>query len=141
MVGSQKELAGAHKRMTYCTIPAQHKGHCHQGQGKNKAVPRTQKKWTFGTRRWAKPEGIDGIKNQGLRQQLHLRKERTTSSSIRGRSRRQELHLGSRTTLSRIFRKALELEITKQIIRTSIRLQKMRGWPPPKRKKRLLKTA
>jgi hypothetical protein len=37
-------------------IPALHKG-----QGKDKAVPRTEKGHTFGTRHWVKPEGVSGI--------------------------------------------------------------------------------
>jgi hypothetical protein len=66
-----------------------------------------------------------------------VRKERTTGSGIRGYSRRQEPCLGSRTAL----RKTVEQEIAKQIVRISIRLQKMsvrtlwRGRPHPKQKK------
>jgi hypothetical protein len=29
--------------LTCCAIPAWRKGHCHQGQGKDKAVPRTER--------------------------------------------------------------------------------------------------
>jgi hypothetical protein len=64
-----------------------------------------------------KPEYINGLRNQGSRQQLRLRKERTTGSGIRGRSRRQELHLGSRSALNKTFRKTVELEIANQIVR------------------------
>jgi hypothetical protein len=28
---------------------------------------------------WVKPESINGVRNLGLKEQLHLRKERTTS--------------------------------------------------------------
>jgi hypothetical protein len=52
----------------------------------------------FRKRHQAKPEGITGIRNKGSRQQLHLRKDRTTGNGIRGWRRRQEPHLGSRTT-------------------------------------------
>jgi hypothetical protein len=76
-----------------------------QEQGKDKAVPGTQKRWTFGKRRRAKLEGISEIRNQGLKEQLHLRKERTSS---------------------RMFRKTIELEVTDQIVGTSIILHKMR---------------
>jgi hypothetical protein len=31
----------------------------------------------FGKKRRAKPEGINGIRNQDFKEQLHLRKERT----------------------------------------------------------------
>jgi hypothetical protein len=65
--------------------------------------------------------GSNGIRDQDLKEQLHLRKEKTSG---------------------RIFRKSIELEIAKQTVGTSIRLQKMSNWslwrgqPPPKRKKR-----
>jgi hypothetical protein len=113
--------------MTCYAIPAWRKTDCRQGQGCRK-------------RRRAKPEGNTGIRNQGSRQQLHLKKERTTGNGIRGWSRRQEPCLGSRTTLDNTFRKIVEWEITKQIVRTSIRLQKMsvrtlwRGQPPKQKK-------
>jgi hypothetical protein len=58
-----------------------------------------------------KPEGITGERNKVSRQQLCLRKHRTTGDSIRGQSRRQEPRLGSRTTLGRIFWKTVELEV------------------------------
>jgi hypothetical protein len=79
-------------------------------------------------RRQAKLEGITGIRNQGSRQQLCLRKERTTSNCIREHSKKQEPRLVSRTTLGRTFRKTVELEVTKQIAGTSINLQKMSDW-------------
>jgi hypothetical protein len=63
--------------MTCRVIPARRKGHCRQGQGKGKAVPKTQKGWMFKKRRRAKPEGITEIWNEGSREQLCLRKERT----------------------------------------------------------------
>jgi hypothetical protein len=136
--GSQKKLTAARRGITHCAVLAQRKGSCRHGQGKDKAVPRTQKGWTFRTRHWMKPEGINGIRNQGSRQQLHLRKDRTTGNGVIGWSRRKDPHLGSRTTFGRIFRKTVELEIAKQIVGTSIRLWKMsirtlwRGQPSPK---------
>jgi hypothetical protein len=86
-------------------------------------LPRTQKGRTFGKRCWAEPEVINGIRNQGSRQQLCLRTERTTINGVRGQSRRQEPSLGSRTTLNKTFRKTVELEFAQQIGRTSIRLE------------------
>jgi hypothetical protein len=68
-------------------------------------MPGTQKGWTFGKRCRAKLEGISEIRNQSLKEQLHLRKERTSS---------------------RMFRKTIELEATDQIFGTSIILHKMR---------------
>jgi hypothetical protein len=97
--------------MTRCAFPAQHKGHCCQGRGKDKAVPRTQKGWTFRKRHWTKLEGI----NKDLKKQLHVRKEG-------------------------IFKETLELEIAKRIARSSVRIRKMsvrtlwRGRPPLKQK-------
>jgi hypothetical protein len=75
--GSQK-FATTSRGMTRHAIPALCKGCCCQGQGKDRAVPRTQKTWTFGKTCWVKPEGISGRRNQGLKEQLCLRKERTS---------------------------------------------------------------
>jgi hypothetical protein len=61
----------------------------------------------FRKRRRAKLEIITGIWNEGARQQPRLE---------------------SRATLGRIFRKAVELEIGKQIVGTSVTLQKVSGW-------------
>jgi hypothetical protein len=38
----------------------------------------TLKGWMFRKRCWVKPECINGIRNQGLKEQLRLRKERTS---------------------------------------------------------------
>jgi hypothetical protein len=129
--GSQQKLAAAHRQMIRHAGVAQHKGHGHTGltveQRQQKKWTRenvargTLKRWTFGKRQQRKQEGINEIRNQGSR---------------------QEPHLSSRTALGRIFRKTAELEITKQTVGTSIRLQKIRdwtvwrGWVPPKQKKR-----
>jgi hypothetical protein len=61
--GTRKKLAAACRGMTHQAISAWHKEHCCQGQGKDKAVPRTQKGQTFRKRRRAKPEGINGIRD------------------------------------------------------------------------------
>jgi hypothetical protein len=88
-----------------------------------------------------KRKAITGIRNQEPRQWLHLRKEMTTGTSIRGRSRRQQLQLESTGNVNETFRDTLELEITKRIAGTSIRLRKMRvrtlwrAQPPSKRKR------
>jgi hypothetical protein len=74
---------------------------------KDKAVLRTQKGRTFGKRRRAKLECINGIRDRDVKKQLRLRKKRTSS---------------------RIFRKTVELEVVKQIVRTSMRPRKMRDW-------------
>jgi hypothetical protein len=98
------KLAATCRGMTRHANPTWRKGHCHQGQGKDKAVPRTQKGQTFRKRHRVKQEGINGIRNQGLKEQLHLRKKRTPN---------------------RIFGKTKELEVAKHIVGTSSRLRKM----------------
>jgi hypothetical protein len=119
-VGYRKKLAASCRGMTHRAIPVQHKG-----QGQDNVARGAPEGQTFGKRCWAKPEDITGIRNQGSR---------------------QEPHLGSRTILGRIFRKTVKLVILKQIVRTSIRLQKMSDWtlwrgqPPSKRKKQPLTT-
>jgi hypothetical protein len=55
---SRKNLVAALRGMTLRAIPARRKGHCSQGQGKDKPAQRTQKGQTFGMRRRAKPKGI-----------------------------------------------------------------------------------
>jgi hypothetical protein len=69
--------------MTRPAIPAPHKGQGCQGPGKDKAVPRTQKGQTFRMRHWTKLKGINGIRNQDLKEQLCLRKERTAGKIFR----------------------------------------------------------
>jgi hypothetical protein len=73
-------------------------------------------------RHCTKSESITGIRNQGWRQQLRLRKERTAGSGIRELSRRQEPHLRSKETLYEAHGQTHELEYAKQIIGISIRL-------------------
>jgi hypothetical protein len=90
--------------MTRRTIPAQCKGHGRRGQSQDNVARGTPKGRTFGKRRRSKPEVITGIRNQ---------------------ESRQEPCLGSRTTLGRIFGKIVEMEVPKQIVGTSIRLQEM----------------
>jgi hypothetical protein len=60
-----------------------------------------------GKRHRTKPEGISGIRNQDLKKQLHLRKERTSG---------------------RIFRKVIGLEIVKRTFGSSVRVRKMNDW-------------
>jgi hypothetical protein len=75
--------------MTHHAIPALQKGHGHHGQGKDKAVPRTQKGQTFGMRRWVKPESTNGVRDRNLKEQLYLGNEGTS-----GRIFRESLVLG-----------------------------------------------
>jgi hypothetical protein len=96
-IGSEKTLAATRRGMTGRASLAQHK----DTVVKDKAVPRTQKRWMFGKRHRAKPEGISGIRHQDLTEQLHLGSERTSS---------------------RIYRKALVPEIVKQRVKPSVRI-------------------
>jgi hypothetical protein len=43
----------------------------------------TLKRWMFGKRHQVKLEGITGVRNQGSRQHLRLRKGKTTGSGIK----------------------------------------------------------
>jgi hypothetical protein len=112
--------------MTRGAIPELRKRHCYHGQSKDKAVPRTQKGRTFEKRRWAKPEGINGIRDRDLKEQLCLRKERTSD---------------------RILGKTIGLEIVKRTVGSSIRIRKTsvnilcKGQPRLKWKKRPVTTA
>jgi hypothetical protein len=121
-VGSRKKLATACRGMNHHAIPAQRKGHCREGHVKEKAVPGNQKGWTFRTRRWAKPEGVNGIRNQDSRQQLGLENTENVNET---------------------FKETLGLEITKRIAESSIRIRKMsvrtlwKDEPHPKCKKKL----
>jgi hypothetical protein len=73
--GSRKTLAAVCRGMTRLAIPAWHKGHGCQEEGKDKAVPRTQKGWMLGKRHWAKAQSINGIRIHGLKKQLLLKSE------------------------------------------------------------------
>jgi hypothetical protein len=68
------------------------KGHCHQGPGRDNAAR-------------AAPKG----QKLERRQQMH----QEGSSGIRDRASKEQLHVGSERASSRIFRKALVLEIMK----------------------------
>jgi hypothetical protein len=89
--------------MNHCAIPAQHKEHGWHGQGKDKAVPRTQKGQTFKKRHWTKLEGINEIRDQGMRQQLCLESKRA---------------------FNKIVRQTFRVEAMKQVVGISIRSQK-----------------
>jgi hypothetical protein len=85
--------------MTHCAIPATHKGHGHQGPGRDNVARGTLKGCIFGKRRWLQLECISGIRNRDLTEQLCLRKEKT---------------------FGRIFRMTVELEIAKQQLGLSL---------------------
>jgi hypothetical protein len=99
--GYRKNLAVSCRRMTCRVIPTRRKGHCFQGQGKDKALRRTQKGHTFGKRSRAKPEGINGIRIKGLKELLRL---------------------GSKGNINKTFRETLGLENAKRIAGSSVRI-------------------
>jgi hypothetical protein len=88
--GSWKKLATACRWMTRCAVPAWHKGCDHKGTGKDVAIG-APKGWTFRKTCRVQPECNNRTKERGPRQQLHLRKERTTGNDIREQSRRHFL--------------------------------------------------
>jgi hypothetical protein len=81
--------------MTCRAIPARCKGHSRQGQGQDNIARGTKKEQTLGKRHCVQPKDSNGIRDRDIKEQLHLRKERTTGNSIRGQSRRQRLRLES----------------------------------------------
>jgi hypothetical protein len=93
--------------------PARCKGRGRQGPGKDKVARRALKGRAFEREQRTRQEGSSGIRDRDVKEQLRLRKEWTTGKGIIGWSRRQEPRLESRTTLARIFRKTVELEVAK----------------------------
>jgi hypothetical protein len=81
-----------------------HKEHRRQGPGKDNVVRGTQKRRTFGKIRRAKPECSSRIRDQDLKEQLRLRKERISD---------------------RTFGKTIGLEIVKRTVGSSVRLEKL----------------
>jgi hypothetical protein len=62
--GPRKEVTASGMKITCCA------GHKRMGEHKNKVATKTIKKLTFGKILWKDPEGITGIRDRGLRQQL-----------------------------------------------------------------------
>jgi hypothetical protein len=114
----RKKLAIACRRITCRAGRALRKGH-----GKFTVVQGTLKRRTLGRRHRVNLEGSTGIRDQGLKKQLHIGSERTSSG---------------------ICRQTFRLKIGKWIAGSSVRLRKIRDWtlwtrqPPPKQKKILL---
>jgi hypothetical protein len=103
---------------------------------RNQAEQETQKRRKEGERLWKVPECTSGIRDRGLRQQVRRRMR------IRDLCCRRPPYLRNEGTTSGIYRRAIVLEIAKQVVGTSNVLRKIRKWilwrgrPPPKRKKR-----
>jgi hypothetical protein len=151
--GSWKKLAAARRGMTRLAGVAWRKGRGHTGRAveqrrrkiRNRIMLQEEPKGRMlGKRRRVQLESVAGLRNQGLREQLRLRKERATGNDINGRRRRQELRLGSQKTFYATLGQTLEFGVVKRGVGTSIRLLKMgvgtpwRGRAPLKRKKSLL---
>jgi hypothetical protein len=108
--------------MTHHAGVARCKGHCVRDMARTMVHQEHQKRWTFRRRRRAHLECNKGIRNWHFNEQLHL---------------------GSKRISGGIYTKALMLEIVKQAVGISSRLQKVRDWtlwrgqPILKRKMRL----
>jgi hypothetical protein len=76
--------------MTHRAVVAQCKGHGHQGHSKDNVLRGTQKGQTFRMRHQVNPEGSTGIRDKGLKKQLHLG-SKTKSRGIFERTVRQEI--------------------------------------------------
>jgi hypothetical protein len=138
--GSRKKFAATGRGMNRRVIPARRKGHGHQGPGRDNVARGAPGGRTLKRRRRTRQKGSDRIGDRDVKEQLRLRKERTTGNGIRGRRKRQQLRLESTGNFNDTFRETLGLDIAKRIDGTSIRLRKMSDWtlrkgrPPPKRK-------
>jgi hypothetical protein len=69
-------------------------------------------------------EDNSSIRDNGSKQQLRLRKERTTGNGIRGPSRRQELCLRSQKILYKTLGQTFKLDFMKRAVVTSIKWRK-----------------
>jgi hypothetical protein len=85
-------------------VPAWRKGHNRQGQGKDDVVRGTPKERTFEKRRQARPKRNNGIRDLGVR---------------------RELHLGSKETFYETLGQTHELDVVKRAIEISIGMRKV----------------
>jgi hypothetical protein len=90
--GSQRKLAATRGQFTCRAVPAPCKGHGLQGPGRDTVARRALKGRALERRRWMHQECNSGVRDQNLKEQQHLRKERTSG---------------------RVFRKVFMLEIVK----------------------------
>jgi hypothetical protein len=99
--GSQKEFAAAGIRTTHCAKVARGKEHGLQRQGNDDIAPRTQKGLTEETKRLNSPECKNGVRYQGLRQQLQGK------IGIKDPDTRRQLHLRIEKMSNEIFRRKI----------------------------------
>jgi hypothetical protein len=75
---------GCCPRMVDCrAIHVLHKRHGRQTPGRDNVVWRASKGWTFVKRRQMQPECNNGIRDQGLKGQLHLGSKRIFNKTVR----------------------------------------------------------
>jgi hypothetical protein len=114
--GSQKKLTAAGRKMTRCAGMERHKGHGHQGHGRNSVARRA-------------PKGRTGIKRLWKGLECKMR--------IKGPGTRWQLLLKIRRTSDWFNRKDFGLELMKRAAGRSSGLRKVRDWtlwrgrPPP----------
>jgi hypothetical protein len=72
--GSRKKLATAHRQMTCCAIPVRCKEHGRQGPGRDNVARGAPKGRMLERRQWTRQESSNGIRDQHLKKQLHLRR-------------------------------------------------------------------
>lgn len=87
-------MSASCRRMTRHAGVARHKGNARKNRTRYGVEQGARKGQMFGKRHHMKPKGSHGVKNRYVKEQLHLRSERTSS---------------------RIFGKMIWLEIAKQI--------------------------
>jgi hypothetical protein len=74
---------------------------------------------------WTRDDFVRGTP-KGPKFKKRHRAQQKYNSGIRNQGLKERLRLGSRRTLNKTFRQTIELEVTKQIVGTSIKLRKMR---------------
>jgi hypothetical protein len=73
-------------------------------------------------------KGREGIKDLGGRRPLYLRKKRTTTDSIGGRSSGQRSHLGRGGTLMKDLYEIVRVTIAKRIAGSYVPPRKIKDW-------------
>jgi hypothetical protein len=124
--------------VTLCARAAQCKGtFARKNQIRNKAGQRASRQ-PFGKRRWKYPEcknGLTGRRNQSSRQQVCLRKKKTTTNGIGAWKSGQQLLLGSRGTQMEARYEMVSMDIANSRMWNIEEMTLWRGRPPLKRLK------
>jgi hypothetical protein len=105
--GLHKEWTANGIRMTHHAKVSRRRGHDRKGYNKENVGQETQKGRTSRVRRWKGPECDNGIRDQGLKQQLH------SSRWIKNLCGRLLLHLGNQKTTNGMYWKTTGQEIEK----------------------------